>query len=148
VPIPIHGLCNYKRVTRALFPILSYFPLSMLFYGSGGSEKKAKYHKYWRDSDLLAGDFMFMRLHLGEDLTGKMVITNTTTDENIQLLRERGVRLVVTTTPRYEGRSFGTNMMEAALTALAGEGQRLSYDQLNKLINELGLVPHVEVLNP
>lgn len=54
---------------------------------------------------------------------------------------------MVTTTLRYEGRSFGTNMMEAALTALAGEGQRLSYDQLNVLIDELGLVPHVEILN-
>lgn len=148
IPIPIYGLRNYKRVTRALFPLVSYFPMSMLFYGSIGADKKAKYQKYWRESDLLAGDFMFMHKHLGEDLTGKTIITNTTTEENVQLLQERGVRMIITTTPRYEGRSFGTNMMEAALTAYAGEGQRLSDEHLNTLIDNLGLRPQVEILTP
>jgi len=82
-----------------------------------------------------------------EDMSGKTVITNTTTADNVELLRQRGVRLVITTTPRYEGRSFGTNMMEAALTAYAGKGRPLTDDELNALIDELDLRPSVEVLN-
>jgi hypothetical protein len=76
-------------------------------------------------------------------MDGKTVVTNTTTDENIELLKARGVKTVITTTPRYEGRSFGTNMMEAALTAFAGKGRRLSDDELNGLIDELRLMPTV-----
>ncbi len=71
------------------------------------------------------------------------MVTNTTTEDNIALLRARGVRTVVTTTPRYDGRSFGTNMMEAALTAYAGKGRRLTDGELNELIDALDLRPEV-----
>jgi len=144
LPIPVRGLRAYKRVARVMLPFVSHFPMSMLFYGSGGAEHEPKYRKYWQESDLLAGDFLFMRKYLPEDLSGKTVLTNTTTEENIALLRERGVRTVITSTPRYEGRTFGTNMMEAALTAYAGKGRPLTDDELNALIDELDLRPTVE----
>lgn len=143
IPIPINGLPAYKRLARTLFPLVSYFPMSLLFYGSGGVEHQPKYEKYFSASDLLAGDFLFMRKYLPERLDGKTVITNTTTEENIALLKARGVQTIVTTTSRYEGRSFGTNTMEAALTAYAGKGRRLTDEELNALIDELGLKPEV-----
>ncbi len=147
IPIVMHGIKQYCKVARVLLPIVSYFPLSMIYYGSDEKEPEPKYHRYWEESDLLAGDFMFMRKYIPLDMSGKTVITNTTTDENIELLRERGVRMVITTTPRYEGRSFGTNMMEAALTAYAGKGRQLTDEELNTLIDELDIRPTVQVLN-
>ena len=143
VPIPIYGIPAFKRVARIMLPIVSYFPMSMIFYGSGGAEQKPKYVKYFEGSDLIAGDFLFMRKYMPKNLSGKTVVTNTTTEENIELLKERGVKTVITTTPRYEGRSFGTNMLEAALTAYAGNGRRLTDEELNGLIDELELKPSV-----
>ena len=88
-----------------------------------------------------------MLKYMPEDMSGRTVVTNTTTPENIALLQERGARMVLTTTPRYEGRSFGTNMTEAMLTAYAGKGRALTETELNALIDELGLRPTVQVLN-
>jgi len=147
IPVAIRGIPSYRRLARVLLPIVSYFPMSLLFYGSGGEEHEPKYQRYWKDADLIAGDFLFMRKYLPDDLTGKTVITNTTTVENIEFLRARSVGRVITTTPRYEGRSFGTNMMEATLTAYAGKGRPLSDTELNGLIDELDLRPSVEGLN-
>ena len=143
IPIPVRGIPAFKRIARIMLPFVSHFPMSMLFYGSSGAEREPKYLKFWRESDLLAGDFLFMRKYVSDDLNGKTVITNTTTEENIEFLRERGVQLVITTTPRYEGRSFGTNMMEAALTAYAGKGRTLTDAELNALIDALDLRPTV-----
>ncbi len=143
IPIPLHGVKAFKRVARILLPFVSYFPMSMLFYGSDGAEQKPKYTGYFAGSDLLAGDFLFMRKYMPEDLRGKTVLTNSTTEENIDLLRQRGAVMVITTTPRYEGRSFGTNMLEAALTAFAGQGRNLTDGELNALIDELELRPTV-----
>ena len=143
VPIPIYGIPAFKRVARVMLPFVSHFPMSMIFYGSGGTEHKPKYVKFFEGSDLIAGDFLFMRKYMPPSLAGKTVLTNTTTEENIALLKERGVKTVITTTPRYDGRSFGTNMMEAALTAFAGKGRRLSDDEVNGLIDELELKPAV-----
>jgi len=147
IPIAIRGIENFRRVARILLPIVSHFPMSLLFYGSGGEDPAPKYLRYWQEADLIAGDFLFMRKYLPDDLTGRTVVTNTTTAQNIELLRARGVREVVTTTPRYEGRSFGTNMMEAALTAYAGKGRPLSDAELNGLIDELDLRPSVQRLD-
>jgi hypothetical protein len=147
LPIPVWGLDRFRKVARLLLPFVSYFPMSMLFYGSGGAERTPKYGRYWQQADLIASDFLFMRKYMPDDLTGKTVITNTTTAENVQSLRERGVRMVITTTPRYEGRSFGTNAMEATLTAYAGKGRPLSDAELNALIDELDLRPSVQRLN-
>jgi hypothetical protein len=148
MPLALHGLESYRRVARILLPVVSHFPMSMLFYGSSGAEHQPKYLRFWQQSDLFAGDFLFMRKYMPADLRGKSIVTNTTTEENIAFLRERGVKLVITTTPRYDGRSFGTNMMEAALTAYAGKGRPLTDDELNHLIDELDLRPEVLPLNP
>jgi hypothetical protein len=145
IPIPIWGIRNYLRVAKALMPIVSRFPISMLFYGSGGTEQNPRYQKYWQKSDLLAGDFMFMRKYLCGDLLGKTIITNTTTEEDLAFMQSGGVKTVITTTPRYEGRSFGTNMLEAALTAYAGRDRELSDEELNFLIEKLSLKPSVTV---
>ncbi len=147
VPIPVRGLRNYKRLARVMLPLVSRFPMSMLFYGSGGAEQEPKYSRYFEQADLIAGDFLFMRKYMPPVLEGRTVITNTTTPENVALLRERGVRTMITTTPRYDGRSFGTNMMEAMLTAYAGKGRPLSDGELNELIDELDLRPSVERLD-
>ncbi|MBI5965016.1 MAG: quinate 5-dehydrogenase [Chloroflexi bacterium] len=143
VPLPIYGIPAFKRVARIMLPIVSYFPMSMIFYGSDGAEHEPKYTKYFAGSDLIAGDFLFMRKYMPKDLSGKTIVTNTTTEDNIALLKERGVKTVITTTPRFDGRSFGTNMNEAMLTAYAGSGRRLTDDELNALIDELEIRPTV-----
>jgi len=143
VPIPLYGIPAFKRVARIMLPMVSYFPMSMIFYGSDGAEHEPKYVKYFEESDLIAGDFLFMRKYMPKSLAGKTVVTNTTTEDNIALLKERGVKTVITTTPRYDGRSFGTNTTEAMLTAYAGKGRRLTDDELNVLIDDLGLKPTV-----
>lgn len=142
-PLPVYGLPAFKRVARVMLPIVSHFPMSMIFYGSDGAEQEPKYEKYFEESDLIAGDFLFMRKYMPKSLAGKTVVTNTTTEDNIALLKERGVKTVITTTPRYDGRSFGTNTTEAMLTAYAGKGRRLTDEELNSLIDDLGLKPTV-----
>jgi hypothetical protein len=149
VPWTIKGLPRFKQIARILMPLMSYLPLSMILPpGMEGEQRKPKAEQLWRQADLIVGDMHYIYTYSPTDLHGKTVITNTTTPANIELLRERGVRTVVTTSPRYEGRSFGINTMEAALTAYAGLGRPLSDEELNALIDEVGLKPWVKTLNP
>jgi hypothetical protein len=95
----------------------------------------------------VAGDFLYLKRHMPLRMEGKVIVTNTTTQEDVKLLTERGVKYLVTTTPRLEGRSFGTNVMEGALVAVAGKGRKLTTSELDELIQELGLRPTIEKLN-
>jgi len=81
-------------------------------------------------------------------MDGKIVVTNTTTARDVEIFRERGVKYLVTTTPRFEGmRSFGTNATEAALIAVSGKGRPLTYAELDVLIDELKMEPTILKLN-
>jgi hypothetical protein len=82
-----------------------------------------------------------------ERLDGKIVVTNTTTESDVELFRKTGLKYMVTATPAIEGRSFGTNMMEAALIAVSGKGRKLTYDEYNVLLDQLGFEPNLVELN-
>ena len=121
------------------------------FYPHGSAQDKdpePKWTKYYQEADVLAGDFMSIRAHMPDDLSGKIVVTNTTTAKNVEELRERNLHILVTTTPRFEGRSFGTNVMEATLLALMDKPQSevIPADFLD-LIERIPLEPNIEVLN-
>jgi hypothetical protein len=80
-------------------------------------------------------------------LEGKVIATNTTTQEDVEIFREAGVRYLVTSTPVLDGRSFGTNMMEAALVAVAGKGRPLTDQELAAMLDQLGFEPQLQELN-
>ncbi len=66
----------------------------------------------------------------------------------MEAFRQAGAACLVTSTPVLEGRSFGTNMMEAALIAASGKGRRLTQEEIEALLAEIGLEPQLQILNP
>lgn len=84
------------------------------------AEPDPRYARYFDEAQIVAGDFHFIRRYLPDRLDGKVIITNTTTAADMNLLARRGAKLVVTTTPVIGGRSFGTNVIEAAAVAVTG----------------------------
>jgi hypothetical protein len=76
------------------------------------------------------------------------VLTNTVTEKDVDELRKRGVKMLVTTTPDFQGRSFGTNVVEAALLALVGKKwSEVTPDDYDRVLHELHLKPRVVNLN-
>ena len=148
LPIPVYGLKNLYRVGRILAPILTQLPISML-YPTGQSQDTIvpKYEKWFKYGPVIAGDFLYIRRHLPDNLAGQMIVTNTTTTADVELLKQRGLRYLVTTTPIEDGRSFGTNMLEAALIAYAGKGRTLTTAELTHLLDELKIGPTLQKLN-
>ena len=100
-----------------------------------------KYGAQFRWASVIADDFHYIKQHLPALLKEKTIVTNTTTDDDVALLKERGLSYLATVTPRLDGRSFGTNVMEAALTALAGKGRPLSVAELREMLDEEDMTP-------
>ena len=147
LPIPVKGMRQLRFLSALLLPILGLMPISMLYpTGQNQEEIIPKYQKWFDFGPVIAGDFQYIRRHLPDDLTGKIIITNTTTAQDVDLVQARGLSYLITTTPRLDGRSFGTNVMEAALIAYAGKGRVLTVTELAALIDELGLQPGVMAL--
>jgi len=76
------------------------------FYALGSEQDKLppqKWDKYYERARVLGGDFIQIRQYMPNDLTGKIVVTNTTTVKNVEELRKRNLHILVTVTPRLEG---------------------------------------------
>jgi len=121
VPVAMTSLRQLAWVAALFLPILRRLPMSVLYpTGSRQEKTKPKHTKYFHEADVIAGDFQFVRRYMPDDLGGKVVVTNTTRTGDVEELRKRGVAKLITMTPTIGGESFGANVMEAVLVALAG----------------------------
>lgn len=144
LPIPLKSLKKLAVLARFIAPIVCRLPFSMIYpTGEKQGINKPRFERYFNAPDIIAGDFHFIRRYMPPELPGKIIITNTVTMNDVRFLRERKVKTLITTTPEMEGRSFGTNVMEALLVSLAGSKQELSDDDYNSMLSELNLVPRI-----
>jgi hypothetical protein len=147
---PVRGLREFEELAEKYLPDACKLPFQF-FYPTGKKQEKPpepKYPQYYEEAEIIAGDFHFMRQFMPDRLDGKIVLTNTVTAANVDELRTRGVKLLVTTTPDFDGRSFGTNVIEAALIALLGKKwSEVTPEDYERLLHELHLRPRVVNLN-
>lgn len=146
--IGIRSLAGLARVARALLPVITRLPFKWI-YPTGSKQtanRQDSKSRYFDWAEVVAGDFHYIRRYAPERLEGKVILTNTTTASDVEDLKAKGVRQLITTTPRFGGRSLATNLLEAALIAVAGN-HPLTADDYRRLIIESGLEPDITDLN-
>jgi hypothetical protein len=144
LPFPLKSLNTLAIIARILVPVVRLLPFSMLYpTGKQQESSKPRYSRYFLDADIIAGDYHFIRRYMPEKLPGKIIITNTVTSADVDMLREKGVKTLITTTPEIEGRSFGTNVMEALLVAYSGNKGELPPLDYQFLLEELDFQPRI-----
>ncbi len=148
LPIPVRSEAAVKRLAALVMPIAGRLPFEWLYPIGEKQEKNIpKFGEWYAWATVIAGDCHYVKRHMPARLDGKVICTNTTTPEDVEKFRAAGVRYLVTTTPILDGRSFGTNVMEAALVAVSGQRRPLTYAELDELIDRLGLTPTIQKLN-
>ncbi len=144
--MPVRDLHEFEAMAEKYLPDACKLPFQF-FYPTGKKQEKPpepKYPQYYEQAEIVAGDFHFMRQFMPPRLDGKTILTNTVTQANVAELAERGVKRLITTTPDIGGRSFGTNVLEAALVALLGKAwSDVVPADYERLLRELQLKPRV-----
>lgn len=150
IPVAIRSFRVFNGLAKILLPIVVRMPFEML-YPTGEKQEKASQSKngrYYQEADIIAGDFLFIRKFMPQEMVGKWIVTNTVTNEDVDDLRRRGVKYLITTTPEFGGRSFGTNVMEALFVAILNRPlAEISSDDYLGMIDKLDLKPRIERLN-
>jgi hypothetical protein len=150
LPIPIRSLRTVHILAALLLPVLTNLPFAWVYPLGEEQEKEPskKYSHFYEEADIIAGDFLQIWSNLPDDMSGKIVITNTTTARNVEELQKRNLHILVTTTPRLAGRSFGTNVMEAMCRCLVDKpDEQITPEDFIDLIERIPLKPQVHVLN-
>jgi hypothetical protein len=147
IPLPVRTVRGLKILAALLMPIAGRLPFKWIYpTGEKQEVRIPKWEKYYTWATVIAGDCHYVKRHMPDNMSGKVIATNTTTPEDVELFRQVGVKYLVTSTPVLEGRSFGTNMMEAALIAASGKGRKLTREELHQLLNQLKFEPQLQEL--
>jgi hypothetical protein len=147
IPIAIHNVRAVKTLAAVMLPIVSRIPFQWIYpTGEKQEQRTPRFEKYYHWGTVLAGDCHYIKRYMPNHLEGKIVATNTTTGDDVELFRQVGIKYLITSTPALEGRSFGTNMMEAALIAASGKGRKLTHEELAWMLEQLGLGPQLQEL--
>jgi hypothetical protein len=146
--IPLHTEKQLKSLASWVMPLAGRLPFEWVYpVGEKQEERKPKYPKWFEWAPVIAGDCHYVKRYMPDNMQGKVVVTNTTTPQDVELFKKCGVKYLVTTTPVLDGRSFGTNMMESALIALSGKKRALTREEYEELLQKLGFVPSLQELN-
>lgn len=148
VPVALHTAGQLKTLAAILMPVVGRVPFEWVYPTGEKQEKRVpKWQDYYHKATVIAGDCHYIKRCMPDDMQGKVVLTNTTTPEDVELFRKLGVKYLITTTPVLEGRSFGTNMMEAALIAVSGKGRPLTRPEYSEMLARLNFEPQLQELN-
>ena len=152
IPYPIKSVQELEEIANKTLPEMVKLPFNMLYptgkkQDTQDEKKVEKYGHYYHEAQVIAGDYHLVRRYMPGGLNGQLVITNTTTRDDVDFLREKGVGWLVTTTPEYEGRSFGTNVMEAVMLVLLGKRwEDIAAEDYLDLMARLEMKPRVQKL--
>ena len=148
IPFPVHTERALKNLAAIVMPIAGRLPFEWVYpTGEKQEIRIPKWEKYYNWATVISGDCHYIRRHLPYTLPGKVIATNTTTESDLEIFKNTKIKYLITTTPVLDGRSFGTNMMEAALVAIAGKGRKLTYAEIDSLLDQLHFEPQLQEIN-
>ncbi|NLU41777.1 MAG: quinate 5-dehydrogenase [Firmicutes bacterium] len=148
IPVPIYSQAVLNALAAVLAPLIVKLPFKWLYpTGERQDVRKPKHRRYFDWADVIAGDWHYIRRYMPDEIPGKIVISNTLTTADVEDLRERGAKVLITTTPELDGRSFGTNVMEAAVALAAGLDPRtMTLDSFAEVVESIDFEPRVTFL--
>lgn len=149
IPYPMRSLQGLARLARCVAPLIVQLPARWIYpTGEKQHEIRPKHKRFYDWADMIAGDFHLIKRYMPDDMTGKVVLTNTVTPRDVEELRRRGVATLITTTPNLGGRSFGTNVVEAVLVAISGRSvHELTPEVYMELLARVNFRPMILHLN-
>lgn len=152
--VPIRSQKALGRLANALVPVFSRLPFSLIYpTGEKQSVRQPRFAEFFEWATVVSGDCHYLWRHMPEKLPGRVIVTNTTTPADQDFFRSAGIKYLITTTPIIDGRSFGTNMIEAAIVAALGRKEPVDYSQpgnyfelMEEVIRQIPLRPQVKEL--
>jgi len=156
MPFPVRSIRSLKLLASLLIPVVSNLPFEWIYpTGDSQDSRKPKWEEYFHWADVIAGDCHYLHKYMPDNMRGKIIVTNTTTQNDRDFFQQTGAYALMTTTPILDGRSFGTNMMEAAIVAVSQWKGKIDYTKnsdyllfLEKTIQSIELEPQFQILNP
>jgi len=133
----VHGVLDWvpgRRLSRMAEPLRAWNQRILRSAVQRASMVVLPYYGFYRYAEGLSG----------RELEGKTVITSTAYDDRVSLLKERGVEVIIDTTPKILERVVGVSVLEAmAIVALQKASYQITDDDLLEILCDQRMEPRL-----
>ncbi|HPH96593.1 MAG TPA: hypothetical protein PKW33_14780 [Anaerolineaceae bacterium] len=149
LPFAVHSEKTIERLAALLMPVAGRLPFSWVYpVGEAQNKRTPRWVEHFQRATVIAGDCHYITRYMPDRLDGKVIVTNTTTLDDVEIFRQAGARYLLTTTPVLDGRSFGTNTMEAAFVAAMNWKTPIDYAHPGAYLRDLQSVLEQHHIRP
>jgi hypothetical protein len=145
LPIRLRSIRSVRLLGKMLLPIVTRLPFKW-FYPTGEKQEKRtpKFGWAFEEAGVICGDWPYLRRYCPDRMPDKTIITNTLRKDDLDFLANAGVAKAITSTPQFEGESFGANVMEAVIVTVVGKRpEELCAADYETALERLGWKPNV-----
>lgn len=152
LPIPMRSYSTVRMIAGIFLPLVARMPFQWLYpTGEKQNITVPQWGKYYEWADVVAGDYLYIKRTMptveSNLLNDKTIITNTITEEDMQMLKDRKVKLLVTSTPEFDGRRFATNVFEGIMITLLGKSpDEITLEDYEMMLAKLDWKPTITYL--
>ncbi len=146
----IHSIKGLERYAKGTHEILDWLPGKRLTSSVVPLQKWNSYilRKAMQKATIIVVPYYnfyeFLKDTTLEELGGKTIITSTAYDDRVEFLKERGVDVIIDTTPKILERVVAPNVIEALiLAALEKKSDMVNSDDLLEIISMQKMDPRV-----
>ena len=146
----IHSVKNLKTYANGTNEILGWLPTKRLTSSVVPIKKWNQYllRKAMQKASIIVVPFYnfydYLKDTTLEELGGKTIITSTAYDDRVEFLKERGVDVIIDTTPKILENVVGANVIEALILAALGKKQnKIHDDDLLEIISLQKMDPRI-----
>lgn len=147
LPIPFYSKRLFGWAVTVTMPFLRHIPLKLLYpTGKKQDEIRENYlTNFFTQTGIICGDFHLLRRILPSTLEGKILLTTTVTEQDLMILKERGLKAIITSTPYLNGRALGANVWETILCTL--ENKIIKEASMPEVLVKYNIMPSLKMLN-
>ena len=151
LPSALRSFRQLERYARLVLPVLCRAPYGLLSPPGADQELRTpRGSRYFRQAEIIAGNYGYIRRFAPDSLYRKVIITNDLTAADLEELRARGVESVINiAAPPPPGfASVGVDVMEAMLSTFTDRPRtEITRDDYLNLVARSELKPQIITLN-
>ena len=145
-PALLHSLRALEMYAAGSDPVRRFGPEDRVLPSLAPAKRfnKLLLKKAVRDADVIVAGYHQLERYGPDELEGKVVLTSTISPDRQQVLKERGVRVVIDCSIQIFEQTVGLNIIEAMILAALGKpAKEIAHDDYLEIFTDLDLKPRI-----
>lgn len=146
VPKFLTSLEGLERFAQGVHPILDRVPAGFKLPSLAPFDAWTQLlmRRVLHKTDVVVASYEALDPYTRDDLEGKVIVTSSVSDSRLEVLRAKGVSIVIDSSTRLAGQPIGAHLLEALIIAVLGRpAESLTRDDFLEIIQTLDIAPRI-----